>query len=170
MPTTTYTPLANITLSSNQSQVTFSSIPNTFRDLVLVIAPASNDSNQTAIMRFNGDTGTNYDMVHMIGTGGGNGSVQTEGSATFLNISKGIGVTTTLGDVVVISQIMDYPATDKYKTVLTRANANASPYPGTSAQAGRWLNTGAINSVAIRLSAGGSYITGSTFALYGIVS
>lgn len=170
MPTATYTPLANITLGSSASSVTFSSIPATYRDLILVIVAASNNSDQTAIMRFNSDSGTNYDMVHMIGTGGGSGSVQTENSATFLNISKGIGVTTTLGDVQITSHIMDYSATDKYTTVLTRANANASPYPGTSAQSGRWVNTNAITSVAIRLSAGASYITGSTFSLYAIAS
>jgi hypothetical protein len=170
MPTPTYIALANITLGSSASSVTFSSIPATYRDLVLVIAAASNDSNQTAIMRFNGDTAGNYNMVHMIGTGGGSGSSQTENSVGFLNISKGIGVPTSLGDVTIISQIMDYSATDKHKTALTRANSVNSPFPGTSAQAGRWGNTVAITSVAIALSSGGNYITGSTFSLYGIRS
>ncbi len=170
MPTPTYTALATVTLASTATSVTFSSIPATYRDLILVLNLASNNSDQTAIMRFNGDSAGNYNMVHMIGTGGGSGSSQTENSVGFLNISKGIGVTTTLGDVLVISQIMDYSATDKHKTAITRANAVSSPYPGTSAQAGRWGNTAAITSVAISLSAGASYITGSTFALYGIAS
>jgi len=52
----TYEPIATTTLGSNQTTITFSSIPSTYTDLVIV----SNMGTTTAsypFIRFNGDTG-----------------------------------------------------------------------------------------------------------------
>ena len=62
---------------------------------------------------------------------------------------------------------MDYSATDKHKTVITRASS-AGYYIGMSA--GRWANTNAITSVSAVMESGRTWSIGSTFALYGIVS
>jgi len=65
--------------------------------------------------------------------------------------------------------IMDYSATDKHKTVLTRASTAAS---SVWAIAGRVATTSAITSVAFigPDDASDQFLSGSTFALYGIVS
>jgi hypothetical protein len=70
MPTPTYTPLATVTLASTASSVTFSSIPATYRDLVVVhnnFGTVNNDANSN--FRFNGDSGSNYSRVYAFWSG-----------------------------------------------------------------------------------------------------
>jgi hypothetical protein len=62
-------PLANITLGSAAASVTFSSIVGTYRDLLLV-SQLGHVSNNDIRIRFNSDTGSNYNMVYSAGDGG----------------------------------------------------------------------------------------------------
>jgi hypothetical protein len=150
MPTPTYTPLATVTLGSSASSITFSSIPATYRDLVLV----ANKSDSTDLsLRFNGDTGSNYFRVFMIDFGGAGAS----GSQTNTKIDIG-------GGNLTLVNIMDYSTTNKHKTVLDRMNSAGR----VQADAQRWANTSAITTVLI--SSSSSFAAGATFNLYGIVS
>lgn len=162
MPTPTYTALANITLSSSASSVTFSSIPGTYRDLVLVITAQRTGSPINMGLRFNGDTGSNYTGVYMTGTGSG-----TPPSGTLSSTNAQIDVypyAPSTGFNNYIIHIMDYSATDKHKTFLRRTNEASL---ATEAAAHRWASTAAITSINLAMS---SMNTGSTFALYGIAS
>jgi hypothetical protein len=60
---------------------------------------------------------------------------------------------------------MDYAATDKHKTVLTRNNVSGT---GVEAQAARWANTAAITSVTVITSSGAGFATGTVISLYGV--
>jgi hypothetical protein len=165
MPTPTYVSLATITLGSTDSEIIFSSIPATYRDLVLVIS-AKMSVGKTIGARFNGDTGTNYSIVNM----GGNGS--TTGADAFTSsalqfFGARANVSTTIFDASIL-QVMDYSATDKHKTALSRGS---QPNSVVDASAGRWANTAAINQISLFAFGGGSNFTvGSTFSLYGIAS
>ncbi len=162
MPTATYIALANVTTSSAVSSVTFSSIPATYRDLVVVcnFIPTLNPVTDSFYIEFNGDTGSNYSYVRM--TGNGSAAASATGSGASIT-GNAIGVMTyQQGNALV--NIQDYSATDKHKTWLSRAN-----FGWTSAFAGRWANTNAITSVKILVS-GTTFQSGATFALYGIVS
>jgi hypothetical protein len=154
MPTPTYTPLATVTLGSAASSVTFSSIPATYRDLILVFE-GTVASGAFARIQFNSDTASNYSNVLIKNNGSalitGDNIAFAELQATYNNA---------------IGQIMDYSATDKHKTVLTRSN---QPTGHVIASAGRWANTAAITSIRLFVSAG-NYSTGSRFDLYGIAS
>ena len=156
MPTPTYTPLATVTLGTAAASVTFSSIPATYRDLIVVFKGAQNASSTTYIMRFNGDSASNYSQVLMTG----NGSSPASSSSTPTGASFGIIGT---GQSNILYQIMDYSATDKHKTVLTRTD---DPAVQTVAFASRWANTAAITSVAI--VSGNQFIAGTTVSMYGI--
>jgi hypothetical protein len=159
LPTPTYTALANITLGSSASSITFSSIPATYRDLVLV-ADYSTSPSSACEIRFNGDTGSNYSTVTM--RGDGTSAFSTSYTAAFIQPSNGTGEAANTRNLFTF-QVMDYSATDKHKTSLLRMNN-----PGhTQAQANRWANTAAITSVAIYNA---TFLTGATFALYGIAS
>jgi hypothetical protein len=74
-------------------------------------------------------------------------------------------ITTAFSNVTIV-HIMDYSATDKHKTVLSRANRASS---GVDAIAGRWASTSAITSIKY-FASGRTLDIGSTVALYGIVS
>ncbi len=163
-----YIALANITLSSSASSVTFSNIPTSvngtaLRDLVLVINGQMAGNTQIGI-RLNGDTASNYAHVHMVGQSG-TGSfsytldrfypfdwTQTSGSRFDINLA-----------------IMDFMATDKHKACLNRANGrnNSQGVDATSAGAFRWASTSAVTSIVINgISA--NFSSGTTFSLFGI--
>jgi hypothetical protein len=158
MPTPTYTPLATITLGSSASSVTFSSIPATYRDLILVAAGGGFSTTRNVRLRFNSDSGSNYSHVEA----NGNGSSAASSSATATAIVIGAMSEAQSNSVW---QILDYSATDKHKSVLTRANI-ASVAVWMAAE--RWANTSAITS--IQVFATENLPIGFTWSLYGIVS
>jgi hypothetical protein len=162
MPTPTYKPLATVTLGSSAASVTFSSIPATYRDLVLVVAGTTTGSAGLR-MRLNNDSGTNYSYVNMYGVASAGSETASSQNILFpgvVTLSSGQRFTYT-------AQVMDYYATDKHKTVLYRANENNAA--AVSANASRWASTSAVTSIQLSLSAN-SYDTGTTVNLYGIVS
>ena len=163
MPTNTYTALATITLGSNDSELVFSNIPSGYRDLILVINGSVNFAGpDSTLMRFNGDTGSNYSNVRMVGTGSAATSYSDTAAYAY------IGVETSSRLFTIITQIMDYSATDKHKTLLSRGNQDDG---WVTAFAARWANTAAITSVSVLANASGVvFYAGTTFSLYGIAS
>lgn len=161
MPSATYTPLANVTLSSTASSVTFSSISQSYRDLVLVIQNSAS-SGSYLFYNFNGTTTAIYPAVYM--GGDGSSAYSSTNNFNYFDISFGIG---SASGLTVISNIMDYSATDKHKTVLTRTNKSSA---GVAAGAGRWANTAAITQISVNQGGYDNFAAGSTFALYGIAS
>ena len=65
MATNTYTSLFTSTATGSQSTITFNTIPQTYTDLVLVIA--GNTASITTALRFNNDTGSNYSRTGVRG-------------------------------------------------------------------------------------------------------
>jgi len=156
MATPTYTALATTTLSASASSVTFSSIDQSYGDLVLVTNTEAN-AGYDQYLQFNSDSSANYSNARMFGTGGTTGS-DTTGTTHIL-----VGDTYAYPGQMQI-QIMDYSATDKHTTVLSRSsNAQNTVIAG----AGRWANTAAVTTITLQISSS-SYLAGSTFSLYGI--
>jgi hypothetical protein len=154
----TYDPIATQTLGSAASSVTFSSIPSTYTDLVLVVNSARTTSNDSVSLEFNGDTGANYSRTILYGTGSSALSFR-ESNASLIEIGIQDASNSTN-----IFHIMNYANTTTNKTVIARANATTVRV---SAGVGLWRNTAAITS--IKLATGGStFIAGSMFTLYGI--
>jgi hypothetical protein len=163
MPTPTYTPLATVTLATTTSSVTFGSIPATYRDLILVCSFAYPGSNASYVaLRFNGDSGGNYNRVSMEGNGSTASSFSESGaSAGFI-----FGGFLNTNPTSVLTQIMDYSATDKHKTYLSRGNSSSAVV---GALAGRWANTAAITSVQV-IPTLNNFYSGTTISLYGVIA
>ena len=167
-PVSTYVPLATYTVTgSADASVDFVSIPATYRDLILVVGNMSTTAANTVYARLNGDTGSNYSYV-IAGTNGAGGSYSIS-SATQTGMFFGGAVvgTNTSGVSQSILQIMDYSATDKHTTGLSRYS---NPAGELDMAATRWANTDAVNSVTCVVLPSGSYNVGTTFSLYGIAS
>lgn len=157
MPTPTYKALATKTLTGTATSVTFSSIPGTYRDLILVVNGAAS-TQDNATLTFNGDTtSANYSYMTMRG----DGSAVTAATGT-----GGLVSTFTTGRFVTSVQIMDYSATDKHKTRLSRDDI-ASFHA--RAWVSRWANTAAVTSM-VYSAATGNFSIGTTFSLYGVIS
>jgi hypothetical protein len=161
MPTPTYRPLATVTLGTTSTSVTFSNIPATYRDLIIVMNVVHSTQVERDIrIRFNADSGANYSRVAMAG----NGSTATSFAFSGETAADILATSTTLS--VSTFQIMDYSATDKHKTFLARANLTAGRV---SAFASRWANTAAINSIEMFTDTG-TLNAGGTFNLYGVIA
>lgn len=153
MATPTYTALATTTLGSSATSVTFSSIPATYRDLVLVWSGKTTvGSNATYYV--NGETATaNYYSVRMLG--GDNLPTSRDYQS-----DQRIILTDNSRQNTAIIHFMDYSTTDKNKTILARSDSLNAQHLVTM-----WYSTSAITSITID---GATYETGSTFSLYGI--
>ena len=161
MPTATYIPLATITLSSSAASVNMASIPNTYKDLILVIDPKGLAGNWVQV-EFNNDTSTVIPGVRALGDGSTTIS-QTQNNAF---IDAGFFNSGAVGNTIL--QIMDYSATDKHKTVLNRWNNNAGSGANYVAMAAfRYPVTTAISSIRVK-SNSGNLASGTTVNLYGI--
>lgn len=165
MPST-YTPIATQTLGSAAATVTFSSIPSTYTDLVMISSAAVASSSGDLLMTFNTDTGTNYSYTTV--TGNGTTAISSRSSSrNNIPCDYNGWLTTTLGNHICTIHIMNYANTTTYKTALTRSNNAAI---GTDANVGMWRATAAINQIVFINNAGSNFIVGSTFTLYGIKS
>lgn len=162
--TATYRALANFTVTTNTATVTFSSIPNTFRDLVLVIEGTVTTA-ANKIIRFNNDSGTNYPWVYMSGNGS---SVLTSNNASTSLLTEAVAAMNTTDRLFTQIDIMDYSATNKHKIALVKGGRSGA---GIDSIVCRWTNaSNAISSISCSLNNAASYTSGTTFALYGIAS
>jgi hypothetical protein len=154
----TYTPIATTTLGSAQATVTFSSISQSYTDLVVVInGAASTEASDT--MQFNSDTGSNYSYTELDGApGSGRASNRT---ACYLG-------NTYTDQYVKVINIMNYSNSTTYKTVLSRSNYQAGTY-AVSAWVSLWRNTNSITQLVIGPNSG-TMNTGTTVSLYGIAA
>jgi hypothetical protein len=154
-----YVALATVTLGSAASTVTFSSIPATYKDLILIVSSFTGSTNNVSVVRVNGDSGTNYSRVQMIGDGSITPSFAGGGENAFYGSYFGSSTAPSSN----VYQFMDYSATDKHKTVLMRTDIDTR----TMASANRWANTNAINTISLAPNSG-NFNSGSTFSLYGV--
>lgn len=157
----TYTPIARQTLNSNTATVTFSSIPATYTDLILV-SEGTQSANQYIAVRFNSDTGANYSFTRLSGDGTNAASARGT-SETFGRL----GIGNPVNRFLVIGQFLNYSNATTYKTWLSRSNIPAD-YVG--ALVGLWRNTAAITSIQVLTTTADTFQTGTTFTLYGIAA
>lgn len=156
-------PLQNITLGSAQATVTFGSIPNTVRDVRLVVDYISTNSSVQANIRINSDTGSNYSRVILAGWPTSNASSAALGGTSLVCMNYSAPDNATR--VSLIADFMDATTTDKHKSILLRSNH----FNEIDAVVGRWASTSAITSISL-FPDSGTFAAGSTFALYGVVS
>jgi len=157
----TYEPITTQTLGSNTVEVTFTGIPSTYTDLVLVMQTKCTSSNGDFGIRFNTDSGTNYSRTQLTGDGSSASSVRTTSDNVIYTAQVSFS---NFGTQII--QLSNYANTSIYKTILYRGVAADTV---AAAGVGLWRNTGAITSIGLSNYNGArSYATGSTFTLYGI--
>ena len=155
----TYEPIASTTLTAGTASVTFTSIPQTYTDLVVVFNGRT-DGDENTNLQFNSDTTNNYSVTALYG----NGSTAT--SVRDSNVSSiGLGGISSGADEqgTVVFQIFNYANTTTNKTVISRANN--STY--VQLRAGMRRSTQAVSTITIKADAT-TFLSGTTFTLYGI--
>jgi hypothetical protein len=166
MPST-YQKIATTTLSSGITFFKFSSIPQTYTDLVLIFSAFKNSSNTaTGVwVRANDDSSSLYSSTVVRGTGTAADSFRTSNQAQiqeadlfFTNDIPGS----------LICHIMNYANTSTYKTFLFRKSSVGTSSGEATAYVGLWRSTSAINEIVYFFPGGNSQIAGGTATLYGI--
>jgi hypothetical protein len=161
----TYYPIATNTLSSTASSYTFSDIPQTYNNLVLVMNVVPNGTGGGTFI-VNNDTSSVYSYTALAGlatTGtpvSYRGSNQTSGGW----LSSGAALTNSSNLHLDVFHFMNYSSTSTYKTVIHREDPSQFGYIGA------WVNlyrsTSPITSITMQLTS--SFGIGTTFTLYGI--
>jgi len=154
----TYEAIATYTVSSSQTSYTFSSIPSTYTDLIL-IGNVETNATVDIWLRFNGDSSNNYSRTIVFGNGTSAGSVR---DSNVTNLAAAYGATT---NSTFQMNFMNYANTTTNKTMLSRTGP-ANLY--TVAVVGLYRSTSAINQIQISCNGSDTFSTGSTFSLYGI--
>ena len=159
----TYDLIASQTLASSAASITFSSIAASWTDLRLVLTETNSGTTQV-LLRFNGDTATNYSYTILAGNGT---TASSGGSSTINNIAlqANYAATSTI-PAFVSADIFSY-AGSTYKTVLVTNSADQNGTGGIERITGTWRSTAAITSVVASVSFGTLSI-GTTAQLYGI--
>ena len=161
MPTNTYVALDKVTVGTAVNQVTFTSIPQGYTDLVIVmnnqIASGGNDN---ILYQFNGDTGSNYSGTSLIGNGSAASSDRASNTVSYVAGRVGSAVNSTS-----IFQVQNYSNTTTNKTSISRANVSDT---AVFAFVGLWRSTAAITSIRLYTASSVNFNVGSTFSLYGI--
>jgi len=166
----TYTPIGTLTASGSNQTLSFTNIPSTYTDLVLVCFIRSQTSGTTdsVLMQVN-STQSIYSDTTL--SGNGSAASSTRGSntyGTFIGNCPAAGSTSGIFGSIT-THIENYANTTTYKTQLSK-NANDQNGSGYSQETvGLMRLTGAINNVTV-LTASANITVGSTATLYGITA
>jgi hypothetical protein len=162
----TYEPITTQTVSTTTATVTFSSIPQTYTDLILISNFATTTINEDAYVQFNSDTGNNYSRTHLRGNGS-SALTSRASNQPFIPIDIDSSGSTLSTGIQATTHFMNYSNATTFKTIVCRSGTTGGSFTGTTLLVGLWRNTNAISNIDVK-STGGNYVVGSTFTLYGI--
>lgn len=156
----TYDKIESRTLGSATSTVTFSSIPSTYTDLIIIMN-ASGSSYVNSVIRFNGDATANYSSTRLYG----NGTTTTSSRFTTETFAYIGDLTTDICTTII--QVPNYANTTTFKNFLSRSSAATG---GLDANVGLYRKTpiAAITSIDLIAASGATFNIGSMFTIYGI--
>jgi hypothetical protein len=172
--TSSYESIATTVLGSSQSSVTFTDggAWSGYKHLqIRVFARGTvSDDQDAGYLRFNSDTGSNYSMHYITGSGGGASALAAANSAPgypmymfFMPANNAASGAFGSG----ICDILDFSSTTKTKVARSFTGADRNSAGRLYFQSVLWNSTSAITSITI-VPMNGSFATNSHFALYGI--
>lgn len=163
----TYEKIQSITLSSDQASIDFTVITNVWTDLKISFVGGQSANNDSFMIRFNGDSGSNYTSSYMFGVGSG-----TNPSAACTNNTTALINFGDLGGTAIESlidiNINSYAETNRYKSTLS--NYASKQRARILFNGGLWRSNSAITDIKLLMSGSDLLKTGSVATLYGIAA
>ena len=159
----TYTPIATTTASGSVTEITFSSIPSTYTDLVISVngSLGAGATLYALVMNLNGDANTaNYSYTRLQGNG-------TSATSNRASSDAAIGLIAETASMDIIN-IMNYSNANLYKTSISRASSTYSGDGRTAGYVSMWRNNAVVTSVTLKTSV--NFTSATTFTLYGIAA
>ena len=168
----TFELISSTTLSSAQSNIEFTSIPNTFTNLCIKysLRTSTAGSRDDVKITINSDTGSNYSAIRLFGIDGGVNTQGSSGTPSDLNMGSVDGNGATSNTFANIEfYIPNYAGSNSKSISFDWVTENNSTNPfvlGLSAIL--WSSSSAITSFKIESKGGNNFVTNSTAYLYGI--
>jgi hypothetical protein len=163
----TYEPIATANGNGRGTTITFSSIPSTYTDLRVIIQATSPGSGQyvSPAIRFNSDSGANYNNTVLWGDGSSTGSYRVNSTTLIYAGPTQVSAQNT-NPCVGIVDIFSY-AGSTFKASLINGSVDNNGSGSVERIAGCWRNTTAINAISV-VSQGAGFSTSTIVTLYGI--
>jgi hypothetical protein len=165
-------PIYTQTIGSTAGGITFNNIPQTFTDLKIVVSSRHNNAGPIdgSIIRFNGDSGTNYSDTLMYGTGTSVIAARYTGQTFIFYIADDANTATanTFSNWEVY--IPNYTSANLKQVLVDGVSENntaTNDFQRQVLQGSLWRSTAAITSITVGGYAGNPQQY-STFTLYGI--
>jgi hypothetical protein len=153
--------------SAGASSVTFTSIPQSYTDLKIVVSARGSSSGtfENYILSVNGAQ-TNLSGRHLYGTGSAAGSGSySSGDGSIFSIPNNV-TANTFGSAEIY--ITNYSGSSNKSMSIDNVSENNATAGQQNMQAELWANTAAITSLTLAVSSSASFVQYSTFYLYGI--
>lgn len=165
------TKITEQTLGSAAASIDFSSISSSYKSLLLVAMLRGTNASATIspLMRFNGDSGTNYGYLILSATTAAAATQVANQSSGQIGVVHAASADASAASPMII-EIPLYAGTTWRKTWLSRSGAVDEDTTTTTrldSTTGMWASTAAINQVTL-LPSVGNFDTGSYVALYGM--
>lgn len=168
---TTYTPIATFTATGSTSAYSFTSIPQTYTDLVLIGYCRSAGAAVNPGLYVRPNSGTGWSWTYLFD----NGSTVASGRSTLNTSDCGAGII--IGNnapanayAAFETHFLNYSNTTTYKPYLTLSCSETGSTGGTYLWAATTNSTAAINSMVIYNDSNSNWMVGTTFTLYGITA
>ena len=165
---TAYESIATVTVGSGgAANIEFTSIPSTYQHLQIRAIFRNSNATDTTYMRLNSDTGSNYAWHTLRGNGS---SMTAAGSSSQTNMEIPFATysgTTTSVFSGLVTDILDYKNTNKYKTIRNLGGADLNGSGRIDFVSGLWQSTNAITTIRLYPSSG-NFAQYSKFGLFGI--
>lgn len=162
-------------LGGTSATITFSSIPQNFNHLKLIMMGRSDKAATLAVnlsIVFNSDNGANYAQSSFYAVNNVTVGTGSNPTTNYILISAFPGATTTASYPGMAEVLIPcYSATTFFKVVNSAVTYNSSSASSNylTLNSSTWRNTAAITTIAISDSTGGNFIAGSSFYLYGVL-
>lgn len=163
--------IASVTLSAAAPSISFSGIPGTYTDLMVsgMVSSADAAANEYMMLRFNGDTGANYDSEKFgyFSTGLDNAQINATTSGTIANIPAATALAGSGGAVEIsIPAYAQAVFMKQAKGTFSTSLGTGTFSQGIGLFGVHWRNTAAVTALSFVTASGSNFIAGSTLTLW----
>lgn len=170
-PASTFTQIARSVLGAD-GQFSFTSIPGTYNSLVIkgLVRSATAATADNLGVRFNNDSGTNYQYQQLTATGSSVTTANGSGQSKILSANNVIGNSATANYATAVEiWVPEYASTTFFKSCIVTFGGGTTTAAFAAGVDGTWSSTSAITRVDVATNAmAGNFLAGSTLTLYGV--
>lgn len=166
--------IASVELSTSASNIDFTSIPQGYKDLLIVTSLRSSRTSSTdgahIALTFNNNTSSIYSFRHIRGTGSA-ASSYTEANTTSMNLYSQADSSSDTANTFSNNSIYipNYTGSNNKSVSVDSVYENNATTAGQHLVSGLWASSAAITSVKLTEGFGNNWVQYTTATLYGIL-